>query len=83
MDGTLNTTPPEPAHTEDGPLMVPAAEGSGLTVTANAGERVPFPQLLVPATVIFPDADPGPKLTVIFLVPAPEAMVAPVGRAHV
>ena len=63
--------------------MVPAAAGNGLTVTGKAGDDAPFPQLFVPATVIFPDTAEALKLTVMFLVPAPVAMVAPAGRVQV
>ena len=58
------------------------AAGIGVTVTAKFGDIVPLPQLLFPATVILPDTAFREKLTVIFLVPAPLAMVAPDGNVH-
>ena len=60
--------------------MLPAAEGRGLTVTANAIEGRPFPQAFVPVTVIVPDAARAEKLTVITFVFAPETIPAPVGK---
>ena len=76
-------TPVAFTQTEAEPVMVPAAAGKGFTVTAKAGDAVPFPQLLVPATVMLPDTAVAPKLTVMLFVPAPVAMVAPAGRVHV
>ena len=83
MAGMLYETPVAPAQTDAGPVIIPAAAGNGLTVTAKAGEAAPFPQPLVPETVMFPDTAPVPKLTVIFLVPEPDAMTAPAGSVQV
>ena len=41
-----------------------------------------MPHWFVPATVTFPVTAELPKLTIILLVPAPEAMVAPDGTVH-
>ena len=62
--------------------MAGAAEGSGLTVTANGAEIAPTPHALVPWTVILPDTAIEEKSTVMLLVFAPLAMVAPVGRVQ-
>jgi hypothetical protein len=80
MTGTVYTAV-EPAQTDAGPVIVPAAAGSGFTVTANV-EEGPLPHWFVPATVTFPDTADVPKLTVMLVVPAPDTMEAPVGTVH-
>jgi hypothetical protein len=57
-------------------MLAAVTTGSELTVIAKAGETVPFPQALVPATVRFPEVAVPEKLIVIeFVVPT---IVAPV-----
>ena len=80
--GTEYVTEVAPSQTAAGPVIVPAFAGNGFTTTANV-DGAPFPQLLVPVTIIFTDTAVGPKLTVILVVPAPVAMVAPAGRVQV
>ena len=63
-----------------GPVIDPAAAGARFTVTGNGGEGIPFPQMLLPKTVIFPETADVPKSTVMLLVPAPVATVAPGGK---
>jgi hypothetical protein len=72
--------PVELIQTVAGPEM--AGTGNGLTVTAKPGEGSPFPQTLVPYTVICPETAVAPKLTVMVLVPAPEVIVAPAGSVQ-
>ncbi len=45
--------------------MVPAAAGSGLTVTAKTGETLPLPQALTPLTVRLPEVAAAEKLPVM------------------
>ena len=64
--------------------MAGAAEGSGLTVTANGAEIAPTPHALVPCTVILPEVAEFEKSTIIVIVPVlvPPTMVAPVGKVQ-
>ena len=54
-----------PWHTDDEPVMVPAAAGIVLTTIGKLAEGVPDPQLLTPVTVRFPEVAPAEKLPVI------------------
>ena len=62
------------------PLIVPAAAGNELTVTAS-DEDVPLPHELVPFTVIFPETAEELKSTVMLLVEL--VPVTPVGSVQV
>ena len=64
------------------PVIAPAAPGTWLIVTGKGGELGPFPQTLFPETSMFPEAAVEEKLTVTEFVPAPEAMLAPVGSVQ-
>jgi hypothetical protein len=56
--------------------------GIGLTVTGKFGDTVPFPQELVPRTVMLPETAEGLKLTVMELVFPPLTMLAPAGTVQ-
>ena len=58
------------------------AAGIAWTVTGML-EEVPSPQPLFPATEMFPAIGAVPKFTVMLVVPAPVAIVAPAGKVHV
>jgi hypothetical protein len=60
--------------------MEPAANGRVLTVTAYGVEAWPAPQALVPSTIITPLVADAEKSTVMLLVLAPVAIVAPEGK---
>ena len=60
--------------------MEPAANGSVFTVTANGAEAWPAPHALVPSTIITPLVAEAEKSTVMLLVLAPVAIVAPEGK---
>ncbi len=62
-------------------MIVPGVAGAPeVTVTAEV-LAVLVPQALVAVTLILPELTP--KLTVMDVVPCPEAMVAPDGMLHV
>ena len=83
MVWTDHVTPVWPWHTVAGPLIIPAGEGSGLTVIPSE-EGIPSPQsALCPFTVREPDSAVESKETTIELVPAPDVMVAPEGSDHI
>jgi hypothetical protein len=53
--GIENSMPVDPWQMEVGPVMAGASPGKEFTITAKAGEVAPFPQILFPQTVIFPE----------------------------
>ena len=57
--------------------------GNGLTVTEKPEETVPFPQLLLPKTLTYPDVEVKLKSTRILLVFIPDTINAPEGNVHV
>lgn len=63
-------------------MILPAASGSGFTVTAKLVDAAPFPHSFVPVTVMFPDAAIAEKLTVMEFVFVPPVIEAPVGNVH-
>ncbi len=70
-------------HTPDNPPLVKLPGVPGLlldTVLQRAADT--RPQDEVPVTQIFPPTYVGPKLTVIELVPEPDAILAPAGKVH-
>ena len=76
----LNETPDCPLHTVLIPEMVPLLPGNGLTVIFKE-EACPFPQLLVPVTVMIPDNAEVPKSTVMELLFC-VTILAPEGRVQ-
>ena len=65
IGATENATPIDPVQTNVGPVIVPASPGKFNTVTGKFGDEVPFPQRLLPYTVIFPEEALAEKSTVI------------------
>jgi hypothetical protein len=64
-------------------LVTTGLAGIGFTVTAKLGDTIPFPQELVPITVMIPEAAVGVKSTVMERVFAPPTIFTPVGTVHV
>ena len=81
--GTVYTTPVNPGHTVAVPEIEPAAEGNGLTVTANAADPAPVKHPLDGVTEIFPDTAAAEAVTTIAFVPLSEVMVNPAGNDQV
>lgn len=65
-----------------GPVIVPAAAGNGLTVTAKFADTIPFPHPLEPTTVILPLVALADQLTVILFVFDPAVITAPAGMVQ-
>ena len=59
------------------------AAGIELIVTLKLAETAPLPQVFDPFTVITPVPVAGPKVTRMFLVPAPEVITAPAGTVQI
>ena len=77
---TVNTTPVEDLHTEDGPTTETIFAGAVLTTTGNVVEDVP--QLLVAVTEMLPDEADALQLVEMVLIPCPDVMDAPAGTVH-
>lgn len=82
IDPTLYTLPELPGQGFEGPVIDPAAPGSGLTVTEYAEDAVPVLHGLEGVTVMEPETAEADVLTVMELVPEPELMLKPVGSVH-
>ena len=54
-----------------------------MTVTFKSGDGAPFPQELVPKTLIIPDTAESVKSTIIVLVLLPLTMITPAGKVQV
>ena len=72
-----------PRATESSPAIGPGAFGNVETVTLKGGEGGPPLQPFAPRTVMTPDGALEEKFTVMFGVPAPEAMENPAGKFQI
>ena len=72
----------DPIHNGEVPVTELIA-AVGITVTGNVEIAPAVHGGLIPCTVTFPEVALPEKLTVIELVPAPDAKVAPGGKVHV
>jgi hypothetical protein len=76
------TFPVLPTQGVAGPVIEPAAAGSGLTVTEYDVEAVPVLQGFEGVTVMVPETALAEVLTVIEFVPLPAVIVNPDGNVH-